>query len=255
MGNDLDQWIEFAKECKYLPENDLKVSTIRDNEIEGESFFHKFIVSETGNRSLPVFQGIFFLLLQKLCDIVCDILLEESNVQPVSSPVTVCGDIHGQFYDLEELFRTGGQVPDTNYIFLGDFVDRGYFSLETLTRLLTLKAKYPDRITLLRGNHESRQITQVYGFYGKITRLGKTEFYAVYFFLFSQNYDKDKIERNRFVFIFRRMPEQVRERQRLAVLLPGVRPPHSGRAHRRAGAMRPRRPLPRHLHSRPYQTD
>lgn len=55
---------------------------------------------------------------QKLCELVCDILIEESNVQPVSCPVTVCGDIHGQFYDLEKLFQTGGQVPDTNYIFM-----------------------------------------------------------------------------------------------------------------------------------------
>lgn len=93
--------------------------------------------------------------------------MEESNIQPVRTPVTVCGDIHGQFYDLLELFRVGGGMPtdDVNYVFLGDFVDRGYFSLETFTLLMCLKAKFPERITLVRGNHESRQITQVYGFY------------------------------------------------------------------------------------------
>ncbi|KAF1817210.1 serine/threonine-protein phosphatase 6 [Eremomyces bilateralis CBS 781.70] len=219
-----DEWLEQAKQCKYLPESDMK----------------------------------------RLCEIVKEFLMEESNIQPVRTPVTVCGDIHGQFYDLLELFRVAGGMPDDaplptaaspaprgkpirpediepptqisdprakrkmkrryqqdanytgsspgedeeedeeeeergrsrsvgragrdaslgsgetgesgntagsggdglqNYIFLGDFVDRGYFSLETFTLLMCLKAKYPDRVTLVRGNHESRQITQVYGFY------------------------------------------------------------------------------------------
>ena len=222
-----DEWLEAARQCKYLPESDMK----------------------------------------RLCEIVKEYLMEESNIQPVQTPVTVCGDIHGQFYDLLELFRVAGGMPpgsgdrkpgneaptvptkaidaadieppttitdptvrrkmkrrfqsdskytggddhdeddagddedeergrarsrsmgskaskisnsisldnrsaskpagngQQNFIFLGDFVDRGYFSLETFTLLMCLKAKYPDRVTLVRGNHESRQITQVYGFY------------------------------------------------------------------------------------------
>jgi serine/threonine-protein phosphatase 4 catalytic subunit len=108
--------------------------------------------------------------VRTLCDRAKEILIEESNVQRVDAPVTICGDIHGQFHDLIELFRVGGEVPQTSYLFLGDYVDRGYFSVETFLILLTLKVRYPDRITLLRGNHESRQITQVYGFYDECIR-------------------------------------------------------------------------------------
>jgi len=108
--------------------------------------------------------------VQQLCLKAREILVEESNVQPVDSPVTICGDIHGQFFDLQELFKVGGACPDTNYLFMGDFVDRGFYSIETFLLLLALKVRYPDRITLIRGNHESRQITQVYGFYDECLR-------------------------------------------------------------------------------------
>ncbi|VTT66574.1 unnamed protein product, partial [Fusarium fujikuroi] len=126
----LDGWIESLMSCKQLAEADV----------------------------------------QRLCDKAREVLQEESNVQPVKCPVTVCGDIHGQFHDLMELFKIGGPNPDTNYLFMGDYVDRGYYSVETVTLLVALKIRYPQRITILRGNHESRQITQVYGFYDECLR-------------------------------------------------------------------------------------
>ncbi|EFO92115.1 hypothetical protein CRE_07953 [Caenorhabditis remanei] len=143
---DVDQWIEQLYECKPLSENQVKT----------------------------------------LCEKAKEILEKEPNVQEVRCPVTVCGDVHGQFHDLMELFKVGGKSRDTNYLFMGDYVDRGYYSVETVSLLVCLKViffsltihlnsaifqdPYKDRVTLLRGNHESRQITQVYGFYDECLR-------------------------------------------------------------------------------------
>ena len=124
-----DKWLEDLKELKCLPEKDLK----------------------------------------QLCEKAKEIFIEESNVQNVSAPVIICGDIHGQIYDLLELFKKGGDMPSSRYVFMGDYVDRGYNGVEVLELLLALKIKYPEHITLLRGNHESK-ICFAYGFYEEITR-------------------------------------------------------------------------------------
>eukprot|EP01062_Namystynia_karyoxenos_P077087 TRINITY_DN768_c1_g3_i1.p1 TRINITY_DN768_c1_g3~~TRINITY_DN768_c1_g3_i1.p1 ORF type:complete len:338 (+),score=95.06 TRINITY_DN768_c1_g3_i1:98-1015(+) len=130
MSQDLDRWIEQLRMCQTLKEGEVK----------------------------------------QLGEMAKEILGKEDNVVCVGTPAVVVGDIHGQFYDMREMFMIGGNVPFTNYVFMGDYVDRGFYSVETLLLLVALKVRHPDRVWLVRGNHESRQITQVYGFYDECLR-------------------------------------------------------------------------------------
>ena len=154
----LDKWLEIVKQCKALSERNIL----------------------------------------RLCKTVKELLVEESTVQPISSPVNILGDIHGQFYDLMDFFEIGGEMPQKKYIFLvkhdfnpflkprkvpnfflfkneGGIVNRCYWSVETLTYLLLLKAMYPSRILLLRGSHEVESTTRIYSFYNECREIYGTD--------------------------------------------------------------------------------
>ncbi len=87
----------------------------------------------------------------------------------VKAPLKICGDIHGQYYDMLRLFEYGGLPPESNYLFLGDYVDRGRQGIETICLLFAMKIKHPTKMHILRGNHESASITRIYGFYEECT--------------------------------------------------------------------------------------
>jgi len=108
--------------------------------------------------------------VKTLCSKSREVFLGQPALLELEAPLKICGDVHGQYHDLLRLFEYGGFPPESNYLFLGDYVDRGKQSLETIALLMAYKVRYPENFFLLRGNHECASITRIYGFYDECKR-------------------------------------------------------------------------------------
>ncbi|KCV71411.1 protein phosphatase 1, catalytic subunit [Fonticula alba] len=137
------------------------------------------LLSVRGNRpgmDVPMTEGE----IRWLCAKARDIFISQPSLLELEAPVKVCGDIHGQYYDLLRLFEYGGFPPEANYLFLGDYVDRGRQSMETICLLLAFKIRYPENFFLLRGNHECASINRIYGFYDECKRRYSTKLWKIF---------------------------------------------------------------------------
>ncbi|KAL8155540.1 serine/threonine-protein phosphatase PP1 isozyme 9 [Apium graveolens] len=131
-----------------------------------DDIIRRLLEGKGGSKQVQLSEGE----IRQLCVNARQIFLSQPSLLHLRAPIKICGDVHGQYQDLLRLFEYGGFPPAANYLFLGDYVDRGKQSLETICLLLAYKIRYPDKVFLLRGNHEDAKINRIYGFYDECKR-------------------------------------------------------------------------------------
>ena len=149
---------------KKATNSGLYLPTIHKRMTTPEAKFDKLIEHILLNKSKKGSRGFTCQDARAICRTVQPIFENEPSLLELPPPIKICGDIHGQLLDLLRVFELGGLPPDSKYLFLGDYVDRGPKSVEVILLLFALKIKYPESIYLIRGNHESMEMTETFGF-------------------------------------------------------------------------------------------
>jgi serine/threonine-protein phosphatase PP1 catalytic subunit len=172
-------------ENEFINKKHLKKLEKENEEINERIFQLKEKLIESKKDSYCINMRISEREVFTVIDKVYPLIEKEESMLELESPIYICGDIHGQFYDLLRLFEILKYPPQSKYLFLGDYVDRGKNSLECILLLLCLKIEFPEKIFLLRGNHESADVNRTFGFYDECKRKVSLKIYKKFCSLFN----------------------------------------------------------------------